>query len=219
MAADLVGGVSAHRVHIFVDFWNFELSMDGVEDRFRADFKALGPCLTDAACKVISDSAHGEYVGLSVYVSSDESSAKEAKLRRWATTILDRFPGVNVSLVPRKKRATGPKCPVCHEIVRKCPQCNGDMRGTEEKGVDVRIVTDMIMLAWADSYDIAVLVSSDSDFIPTAEFLQTKGLKVIHGAIGPKGSHLSQKCWGSINLPNLRESFRLNRPLRSETPA
>ncbi len=214
MAAGLAGGIAAYRVHIFVDFWNFELAMQTVEERFRADFKALGPCLTNAACKVVGDSALGEYAGMSVYLSSDEGNPKEAPLRRWAKTILDRFPGVNVSLVPRKKRITGPKCPTCHEIVGKCPECGADMRGTEEKGVDVRIATDMIMLAWAQSYDIAVLVSSDSDLIPAAESLQTRGLKVVHGAIGPKGAHLSQKCWGSIDLPNLRGSFRLNFPAR-----
>jgi uncharacterized LabA/DUF88 family protein len=57
------------------------------------------------------------------------------------------------------------------------------MRGTEEKGVDVRIATDMIMLAWVDSYDIAILVSSDSDFVPVASFLQTKVKKIIHGQL------------------------------------
>lgn len=40
------------------------------------------------------------------------------------------------------------------------------MRGTQEKGVDVRIATDMITLAGADDYDVAVLVSSDADFVP-----------------------------------------------------
>ncbi len=49
------------------------------------------------------------------------------------------------------------------------------MRGTEEKGVDVRMATDMINLAWANSYDTAALVSSDRDFVPVAEFLETRG--------------------------------------------
>jgi uncharacterized LabA/DUF88 family protein len=83
------------------------------------------------------------------------------------------------------------------------------MRGTEEKGVDVRIATDMIMLAWVDSYDVAVLVSSDSDFVPVAAFLQTKGKKVIHAQFPPRGAQLSQKCWGSFSIPAIREKFRL----------
>ena len=51
------------------------------------------------------------------------------------------------------------------------------MRGTEEKGVDVRMATDMISLAWADNYDTAVLVSLDRDFVPVAEFLETRGIE------------------------------------------
>ena len=81
------------------------------------------------------------------------------------------------------------------------------MRGTEEKGVDVRMATDMIGLAWADNYDIAVLVSSDRDFVPVAEFLETRGIKVIHGAFRPKGAQLTARCWGSIDVPGLRETF------------
>ena len=88
------------------------------------------------------------------------------------------------------------------------PACGADMRGTEEKGVDLRMATDMISLAWADNYDIAVLVSSDQDFVPVAEFLETRGIKVIHGAFPPLGAHLTRTCWGSIGVSNLREDFR-----------
>ena len=91
------------------------------------------------------------------------------------------------------------------------------MRGTEEKGVDVRIATDMIMLAWVDSYDAAVLVSADADFVPVAQFLQTKGKKVVHAQFPPKGSHLSQKCWGSIDMTQLLDRFRLPPPKKPAT--
>ena len=85
------------------------------------------------------------------------------------------------------------------------------MRGTEEKGVDVRMATDMISLAWVDNYDVAVLVSSDRDFVPVAEFLETRGIKVIHGAFPPKGAQLTARCWGSIDIAALREGFRFIR--------
>ncbi|MDE0527539.1 MAG: NYN domain-containing protein [Truepera sp.] len=92
-----------------------------------------------------------------------------------------------------------------------CPGCGADMRGTEERGVDVRMAIDMISLAWVDNYDSAVLVSSDRDFVPVAEFLETRGIKVIHCAFPPKGSELTARCWGSINVPRLRERFRLTK--------
>ncbi len=70
------------------------------------------------------------------------------------------------------------------------------------------MATDMISLAWVDNYDIAVLVSSDRDFVPVAAFLETRGIKVIHGAFPPKGAHLTAQCWGAVNIPGLREGFR-----------
>lgn len=50
------------------------------------------------------------------------------------------------------------------------------MRGTEEKGIDVRMAADMIKLVWVNNYDVAGLVSSDADFVPVAEFLETRGM-------------------------------------------
>ena len=69
------------------------------------------------------------------------------------------------------------------------------------------MATDMISLAWIKNYDIAVLVSADQDFVPLAEFLQTRGLKVIHGAFPPAGAQLTQCCWGSIDIPSIRRDF------------
>ena len=197
-----------HRVRVFVDFWNFSLSMRDVEEDFRSDWSRLGPVLSRVAAE-LTGAATNEYQGLNFYGSHDPASEGDKKLHRWATTVVDTFPGVSVSMVPRQKKRSPPSCPACHERVVACPACGADMRGTEEKGVDVRMATDMISLAWADNYDIAVLVSSDKDFVPVAEFLQTKGIKVIHGAFPPKGAQLTRKCWGSINIAGLREEYRL----------
>jgi uncharacterized LabA/DUF88 family protein len=197
-----------YRGRVFVDFWNYELSMKAVEQGFLTDWRALGPALVQEAVKVVNPQAGSEYQGLNVYGSYDDRNPKDDGLKKWFHNTLDKFPGVQVSLVARQKKASGPKCPSCYGITEKCPHCSADMRGTEEKGVDVRIATDMVRLAWADNYDIAVLVSSDRDFIPVAEFLETKGIKVIHGAFPPKASELTQKCWGSLSLPMLRPLFQ-----------
>ena len=202
-----------HRVRVFVDFWNYTLSMRDVDKGFRTDWSRLGPVLTHAATTAIDDTASGTYQGLNFYGSYDP--AKDRKLHRWATTVVDTFAGVSVSIVPRQKKHSPPACPACHELVSTCPACGANMRGTEEKGVDVRMATDMISLAWVDNYDIAVLLSSDRDFVPVAQFLETRGIKVIHGAFPPKGAQLTQRCWGSINIADLCENFRLTRPEQS----
>ncbi len=157
-----------------------------------------------------------------VYGSFDPAKSNDAKLRNWFTNTLDKMPGVHVVLLERQKKKGYAKCPDCQEEAKKCPKCGHDMRGTEEKGVDTRIVTDMISLAWSNSYDVAVLVSADRDFVPVAEFLQSKGIKVVHGAFPPKGSHLSQKCWASIKLPKLMKRFQRGvkpKPRAADTPS
>jgi uncharacterized LabA/DUF88 family protein len=55
-----------------------------------------------------------------------------------------------------------------------------------EKGVDVRIAVEMIRLARENAYDIAYLLSSDTDLVPAVEEVRFLGKKVIYvGA--PKG--------------------------------
>jgi uncharacterized LabA/DUF88 family protein len=69
-----------------------------------------------------------------------------------------------------------------------------------EKGVDAAIVTDMLSLAWQNAYDVAVLVSSDADFVPAVERVQERGLKVINAGWAGKGHELKAACWGSFDL-------------------
>lgn len=44
-----------------------------------------------------------------------------------------------------------------------------------EKQVDVYLATQMVALAYEDAYDVAILLSGDSDFVPAVELAQQKG--------------------------------------------
>ncbi len=191
---------------MFVDFWNFQISFNNENAGFNIDWRKLGLVLAEEALMMVDASASLAYQGMNVYGSYGQSS-KDRGMRRWAETILDRFPGVQVTMLPRQRKQSGPECPSCFEAILICPKCGSDMRGTEEKGVDTRIATDVIKLAWANNYDVAVLVSSDRDFVPVVEFLATRGFKTIHGAFPPLGIGLSQACWGNIAIPRIMEKF------------
>lgn len=204
---EISGGAPRLRVRIFVDFWNFSLELKRQNSTFLTDWSKIGQLFAAEAAKLADPNSLCTFEGMHVYGSFDPNKPQDSKLRNWFTNRLDKMPGVHVSLLERQKKKGYPKCPTCQAEAAVCSQCNADMRGTEEKGVDTRIVADMISLAWANAYDVAVLVSADRDFVPVAEFLQTKGIKVIHGCFPPKGSHLSQKCWASLNVTNLMEAF------------
>ena len=201
-------GANRIRAMVFLDFWNFQLSINNVEYHFSVDWQRLGPVLTREALNIVDSSAQLSFEGMNVYGSHDPDSSKDRKFRNWASGTLDKFPGVQVVMLPRQRKRSGPRCPSCFREITQCPQCGADMRGTEEKGVDTRIATDMIKLAWVGAYDVAVLVSSDRDFVPVVEFLNTRGIKVIHATFPPQGSLLSQACWGNIAIPSMIETFR-----------
>ena len=201
---------SAHRVRVrvFVDYWNFQISLNqSLKRGFRADWERLGQILAQAALRVVDSTAQTEYQGMDVYGSYAEDSESDQKHRRWAEYTLAGFPGVQVVMLPRRRRLSGPTCPKCHKVMSTCPHCRADMRGTEEKGLDTRIATAMISLAWDQNYDLAVLVSSDHDFVPVVEFLRTRGIKVVHGAFPPTARELTAKCWGHIDICELAPQF------------
>lgn len=195
-----------------MDFWNFSLSLRDQDNSFRIDWNPVGPLLAAEAGKLVDPVAPAIFEAMHVYGSYDPNKPQDTKFRNWMANRLDKMPGTHVVLLERQRKKGYPKCPHCQTEVARCPKCGDDMRGTEEKGIDTRIVADMISLAWANAYDVAVLVSADRDFVPVAEFLQAKGIKVVHGAFPPKGSNLSQKCWAHMNLTNLMPLFRLKGP-------
>lgn len=60
-----------------------------------------------------------------------------------------------------------------------CPHCEKEIYKLREKGVDVSLVTLLMHMGSSNSYDTAILVSGDSDFIPAIEFVKMMGKKVI----------------------------------------
>lgn len=197
------------RVAVFVDFWNFQLALNEASDRLKVDWQKLPMWLTQQAFALsgLPPGAGLAYEGAYVYLSYNPKSEKDRKFKHWALTVLDRFPGFSVVCLERKPK-NPPICQQCHKPVLNCPACNAELLRTGEKGIDTSIVTDMIRLAWEDSYDVAVLVSADHDFIPAVEFLHMKGRRVVHAGFPPQGMALARKCWASIDLTKHLAEFQ-----------
>src|SRR3989344_7923867 len=52
-----------------------------------------------------------------------------------------------------------------------------------EKGVDVQIAVEMIRFARQDKYDVAYLVSSDTDLVPAVQEVKDFGKEVIYAGV------------------------------------
>ena len=202
----------ALRFWTFVDFWNVQLTMNerlsrhskDPDARFRFDWNRFIWWSVDRAATVLATRDYS-FDGATVYTSYD-SSTEGMKHRDWAESWLNRQPGISVQCRLRQLRSI-PRCNNCHRQIRTCPHCAQRIGGTAEKGVDTAIATDMIRLAWEGAYDVAVLVSSDSDLVPAVQFLTGKGIKVIQAGFPPTGSHLAKASWASFDIFAGRAGF------------
>lgn len=58
-----------------------------------------------------------------------------------------------------------------------------------EKGVDVKIAVDLLVGAYENLYDTAVLISSDTDLIPAIEKIKQLGKVIEYIGFSHKPSH------------------------------
>jgi uncharacterized LabA/DUF88 family protein len=61
-----------------------------------------------------------------------------------------------------------------------CYHCGRRTMVLQEKGVDVRMASEMVMAAVHDHVDTIVVVSSDADMIPALEIVKKAGTKIIY---------------------------------------
>lgn len=58
-----------------------------------------------------------------------------------------------------------------------------------EKGVDVKMAVDLLVGAYENRYDIAILISSDTDLIPAIQKVKQFGKKVVYIGFSHKPSY------------------------------
>jgi uncharacterized LabA/DUF88 family protein len=87
------------------------------------------------------------------------------------------------------------------EQLSSCQYTSGGIPIAPEKMLDTHIATDLIGDATFDTYDIALLVSEDSDFIPAVEFVQEmRGKQVIQVGFGTYNNDLRAACRHRLDL-------------------
>jgi hypothetical protein len=209
------------RAIVFVDYWNLQLTIqreDGKANglngqalaghRFNVDWFGLGPILTQLA-SVHASPTPGTPLPLAfqetrIYTSVDPA---DATYKHFAANTLGRRPGIRVSCQDRRPKRN-PDCAHCFQEMDVCPHCQTTLKATQEKGVDTLLVTDMLCLGLDGSYDVAILVTQDSDMAPAATHLGKKGIKIVQVGIKHYGAGLAQHCWANFDLFPLRAQIQ-----------
>ena len=165
------------RVRIFIDFWNFQLRWnDHHRAKGREPKKDARIPWEELLPKILVERANpkGVYVGTHVYASINTESEADRKLNTFLHA-MDGFAGYNV-MVKERRPASPVRCTneECRIEITDCPQCKERLRRTVEKGIDTALLTDLIKSAFDNTFDQAILVTEDSDFIPAVKFIQER---------------------------------------------
>lgn len=178
------------KARVFIDFWNFSLGWRRDVFGGDCDWRALPMALLGEARALLQTTGETEPLALEetlVYASVDP--VEEVKLKRWLSDVIDRMPSYRVTIRERKPQPKIIHCRNCKATFDRCSSCGARYMPRTEKGVDAAIVTDLLTLA--PTYDLAILVSGDADFIPAVEYLQGNGsVRVVNAAWAGKGFDL-----------------------------
>lgn len=176
-----MGKISPERVAVFIDGRNFyhgakDVKKDGLKVRLQ---------------KIVE-----ELVGDRVFVKAfyynallDKSLNMDSyEAHNQFINIIKNFPGFEVVLCDW----------------RKITEKDGSVR-YDTKGDDVQLAHDLLIGAFDDVYDTAIILSGDADFIPVIKTLQKRfGKKIGNGFFRRTSSYkLRKMCDFSINLNKL----------------
>lgn len=75
-----------------------------------------------------------------------------------------------------------------------------------EKGVDVKIATDLLVGAYENLYDEAIIISSDTDLIPAMEKIKRMGKKIEYVGFGHQPS-LALQTYATISRLLIKEDL------------
>ncbi|MGC9310787.1 MAG: NYN domain-containing protein [Candidatus Aenigmatarchaeota archaeon] len=140
------------RVAIFIDGSNFYHGLKQEIGSKESDFSKLGKKLAGGR----------KLASINYYNAPLDQSAniEKYKKQRQFFEKLRKIPNFNLVLVRLQKRLVNGK--PMYFI----------------KGDDIHLATDLIVLAYKNTYDTAVLVSGDGDFVPAIKAVQEIGKKV-----------------------------------------
>ncbi|MDP8237650.1 MAG: NYN domain-containing protein [Candidatus Hatepunaea meridiana] len=202
------------RTLIFVDFWNFQLNWNARNPHIWCDWQSIPKLFCSEVKSVFNSFAQDidlSFEGIRIYASINPDKLPDTKLRNWFSNSLNNQSGFSVFIKERHSKKKSIVCDYCKHEVINCPSCKRPYHRASEKGVDSAIITDMFALYIDGVYNIAVIVSADSDMIPMVKYLQNHNVKVINASWKGHGYDLRQSCWASFEIDKIANQLILNK--------
>lgn len=169
------------RVQIFIDGGNLHhlaLKPLGIQAT-EFDFDAFAVFLADG--RTITEMGKRYYIGTVREKEGDERSKRAMGLQTKLFNELKKTAWVikTSKLRERTERILIDSRVVDHQMIKNKGITEIVYQRFREKGIDVKIATDLVAGALDDKYDAAILVSSDTDLVPMVDWIRFRLKKKI----------------------------------------
>lgn len=97
-----------------------------------------------------------------------------------------------------------------------CVHCGKRTLFLQEKGVDVRMATEMVMAAVHDGAEAIVVMSSDADMIPALEVVRKAGTRIIYLCFDEEENDAIRQVSDQMITYNRHDILQVYRPYHKE---
>lgn len=184
------------KVKMFVDFWNFQLRWkenmkpaDPAKGPVSLAWERLPTVLMSELPNILGTDYPLTFRGVQIFASvNPKSGSNDDGLKRFLHR-LNQETGFQVQVRDRRPKT------------ESCPHCSGQTERMVEKGVDAAIVTALYEGAINDSYDIALLLSNDTDHIPAVQTIQDRlNKQIVHVGFKRGDTEVRTATWSHVLL-------------------
>lgn len=169
------------RISVYIDggnFYHLVIKKIGVEEN-NFDFEAFTSFLIDG--RAASESYKRFYKGS---IREKEGNSRSKELMSKQTKLFTTLKKSGWDIKTSKLRTRVEELVIDNRVFeyQKLKKIGIEKIHTErmrEKGIDVKIATDLLVGAFDDKYDTAIVVSSDSDLVPAIDWIRNRKKKRV----------------------------------------
>lgn len=160
------------RTMVFIDFQNFDISYNDYCNRSRISKKTIDYCLLS---KQLNDVLQLSSQVIKTYLFASKPCDKLLTLDNYKR---------QYDWLCKLKQSNYFEVIEGQQVIRRIEGVDVDVNDfktytTLEKGTDVNVAVQMLSKGFQNAYDIAILVSGDTDYIPVVESLHNLGKIVV----------------------------------------
>ena len=168
---------------VFIDYENFDIAR---QELYKPDYapRLDFPSFPLKLCKKISTDL--DLIKTFLFIPKPDSYLMQQEWRKKRYVFLKGLENINYFSVIEGRHCVRPASGGFDTIdIRK-----KDTYYVNEKGTDINITAQLLTKAFHNSYDTAIVISGDTDYIPVFDLINTLGKTVI--SVGVEGQNLQR---------------------------